>query len=299
MTKHPTWAKIGKDVSECNNVYEVLEVAGLDYNVVKTQMYYNSSDKKLIPTDSKQAVIRADNGRLYGFVSPRYKVIQNHEAFAVIDKMDIDFKYVRAGETHTGVNFIIIALTPVSINQNDVLPHIIFQNGHSGEISLRASICALRVLGQTQLNLELPTSNVVNVKHYSNVGISGGKEILKRSMEYMSDLDKLATRLFGVRLSTTDVYNAIREMFPINAKTPVKLAKGLEQRQMEVQLAYDSPDNDTIRGTAWGLVCAYMDALTQSSPVRTTAGWHDNHFVNMTLSSKQTPLSDILKGIDF
>ena len=62
---------------------EALEVAGLDWSVGQRPIMTDES----VPIPGYKANIRESDNAILGVVSDRYKVVQNHEAFAFTDAL--------------------------------------------------------------------------------------------------------------------------------------------------------------------------------------------------------------------
>jgi len=154
-----TWKPIGEDVSRVKTLETVLRKSGLDYEV-KKQEIYTGEDKKIIVPGQFATV--GSNGRVYGIVGKDYMVCQNYEAFDFINYIKDDIKFVKAGETVSGLVYIIAELPEVKVLGDEFKPYVIFQNGHNGGISIKAAICPLRIVCQNQFSMAFAkTKNAV------------------------------------------------------------------------------------------------------------------------------------------
>ena len=82
-TRETPWHGLGTRVEESPNSKEALTLAGLDWKVVQEPIYTSTKE----PIIGYQANIRDLDRKVLGVVTNRYKVIQNHEAFAFTDSL--------------------------------------------------------------------------------------------------------------------------------------------------------------------------------------------------------------------
>ena len=96
-----TFATIGTDISSCKSSEEVLNAAGLNYDVVKKGIKYLGSDgTTYLDYPDKVLTVNSSNGHVFGTVSRNYEICQNRDAFNFIDYIGRDnpgFEYVKAG----------------------------------------------------------------------------------------------------------------------------------------------------------------------------------------------------------
>jgi hypothetical protein len=77
------WHSLGKRVEQALNSQEALQEAGLDWTVLQKPI---QTEDQMEITGFK-ANIRASDNRVLGVVTDRYKIVQNHEAFAFTDEL--------------------------------------------------------------------------------------------------------------------------------------------------------------------------------------------------------------------
>ncbi|SFM52248.1 hypothetical protein SAMN03159341_1429 [Paenibacillus sp. 1_12] len=77
------WHGLGKRVEQALNSKEALQEAGLDWTVLQKPI---QTEDQMEITGYK-ANIRETDQRVLGVVTDRYKIVQNHEAFAFTDEL--------------------------------------------------------------------------------------------------------------------------------------------------------------------------------------------------------------------
>ena len=103
------WHGLGKRVEQALNSQEALKQAELDWTVIQSPIQTNAQME--IP--GYKANIRATDQRVLGVVTDRYKIVQNHEAFAFTDGLlGEGVKYETAGSLQNGKKVWLLARLP-------------------------------------------------------------------------------------------------------------------------------------------------------------------------------------------
>ena len=80
-TRMATWDKVGTDIREANSVKEALQIAGMDYEVVKSPIYLSNGFR----IKDQFATKKKGTDEVFGIVGKDYTVVQNEEAFSFVD----------------------------------------------------------------------------------------------------------------------------------------------------------------------------------------------------------------------
>jgi len=295
-----TFANIGTDISTCKSSIEVLQAAGLDYNVVKKNIFYKADDGIFTEYADKVLTVNERTGRIYNTVSKNYEICQNREAFNLIDyigKDDTGFQYVKAGETKDGLVYIIAKIRDVNLLGDQITPYIIFQNSHDGLNSIKATISPLRIVCQNQFNVSFrESSNTVRIIHSSQMEsrILAAREMMRDVAQYMETFEDTAEELATKRISRDSVIKIFNEVFKYNPeKMSNRQVSNFEEARAEFMYCYNSDDNQNFVGTAWGVMNGAADYLTHHRSVRKTHP--DTIFVNTTLLANA--LNQIFKQV--
>ena len=159
-----TWQNIGVDVTGSSNVSDVLKRANLDYTVHKEQMMTPSG--LIVP--GRMATVATINGQdtVLGDVSDKYSICQNSEAFDFVDNISDELTFEKAGQTDSGMVYIIASLPELKVLDDLIKPYVILQNSHNGRYSLKATITPLRIVCQNQFNYAFGHSqNNISIIH--------------------------------------------------------------------------------------------------------------------------------------
>lgn len=293
MSRAVTWANLGTDVSGSKTIDEVLSAAGLNYDVekVEIQAVLDPSSNLVAKIPDRVATVRKDTGDVLGIVSPQYEICQNRDAFDFVDLIgaDSDLRFVRAGQTAGGLVYIIGELPKVKILSDEFTPHVIFQNGHNGGISLRAAIAPLRIVCQNQFNMAFKDAqNSISIRHTSQLEskLSEAQNVLRSTSIYMDEVNKFAEKYAGAKITDSVIDDIINHCFPIPVEGSTRAVSTIQARREAFRAAYNAEDNQNFRGTAWGLINAYSDYVTHFEPGRKTESWAENRFTYVSLSPK-------------
>ena len=295
-----TFANIGTDITGLKTSEDVLNAAGLNYNVVKKSILYRGTNGEILEYPDKVLTINESTGRVFNTVSKSYEVCQNRDAFSLIDYIgqdDESFEYVRAGETVGGMIYIIAKIKSVRLLGDLVTPYIIFQNSHDGLNSVKATICPLRIVCQNQFNVSFRESpNTVRIIHSAQMDqrMLAAREMMRDVATYMDTFEETAEMLATKHVSYDSVIKLFNDVFKY---TPEKMSnrqlQTFEESRNEFLACYNSDDNQNFIGTAWGIMNGAADYLTHHKSVRKTHP--DSIFVNTTLLA--TTLNQIFNRV--
>lgn len=285
MSREVTWSNLGVDVLDCNDVDSVLLKAKLNYEVEKQEIMLPSG----IVIQNKYATVRKGTEEVLGVVGSNYTICQNTEAFDFINYLSEDIQFVRAGETHNGLVYIIAKLPEQYVLEDSVSPYIIFINGHNGLTPVKAAITPVRIWCQNQFNMIFKTSdNSVVIRHASTIEqrLYAAKEVFKTSVMYMDTFKKEAEMLSKIKLTDRQVNKIIESTYKLPPEAGNLAVQRVMEKREELLRAYkEVSDNQNFRGTAWGMLNAYTDVLTHSIPTRMTENWEEKRFQKVTLDS--------------
>ena len=285
-----TWHAIGKSVEECKSMEQVLQKSGLDYTVVKRQLMTYSdgfAGSDLIEVPGRFITARDNDGHLYDVVSDKFEIVQNRDAFDFVNFMGGDLSFEKAGETASGMIYIIGKLPEVDILGDSFIPHVIFRNGFNGKVKITAAVCPLRIVCQNQFNFAFKnTQNTVVIRHVQNAQakLADARETLKMSADYMAELTKMAEGYAATKLDEVQLDRLLHTMFPLKGAEDMNAFKrhNLEEELARFRRAYLADDNTNFKGTAWGVINAYTDFITHKIPQGKTATKEEGKFVMVT-----------------
>lgn len=281
-TRTATWTNIGSNIRKASTVQEALELSGLNYTVEKVPVYLDNG----LQIPGAFCTKREDSDITYGVVGSQFEIVQNIEGFDFINNMIPEgLKFLKAGENKKFI-YIIAQLPSIDVLGDEVAPHIIFQNSHSGSTTLKATIAPLRIVCENQFNMTFKkANNKISLRHTKSIKgrLHTAQEVLIQSSEYLSEFQKSALLMAQKKVSKSQVDDLMDKIFYIKEEfTPTQVRRVEEKRDRFLQ-AYQAEDNQNFIGTQWGLVNAYTDFVTHKELRKDTPQALENHFIKSTL----------------
>lgn len=296
-----TWHAIGKSVEECKDMEQVLKASGLDYEVVKMPISVLGSEEAI---PNRFITGRPEQGgfKTYDVVSDKFEIIQNREAFDFVNYMGDEFSFEKAGETESGMVYVIGKLPEVNILGDAFTPHVLFRNGFNGKIKITAAITPLRMVCQNQFNFAFKNAaNAVTIRHVRNAEakLEEARETLRMTADYMEQLTIMAEHFATMKISKDKMEKVVNYLFPLPDDTRINPFKrrNLENQRAAFLKAHEQEDNRNFRGTAWGLINAYTDFITHKEPAGKREDRFEGKFVNTTFKVSMNPIVDAIEAV--
>ena len=294
--KRSSWRNIGTEVNG-NSVQEIILQAGLDYEVVKEPIYTGAGE--MVP-DSFVTRVK-DKPVFFGTVGSRYEVIQNAEAFSFIDNMvNNGLVFEKAGQTASGMVYIIASLENFNIFGDAMKPYIIFQNSHDGSIPMKAALTTLRLVCENQFSVAFKdAANTVKIRHTfsANARMHEAEKVMQEAILHNNKMSELANELNSIKLNAITANKIAVELFPYkenDSKVKVERAENARAEMLKI-LRYDD-DLANHKNTGWGMLNAYSDYMTHAKPSRTTKNWEEARFMKLVNGDMNNAV-EIIKSI--
>lgn len=280
-TREAPWHGLGTKVIEAPDSRNALILAGLDWKVVQEPIYTGAGE----PVEGYRANIRDTDRKVLGVVTERYKVVQNHEAFAFTDSLLREgVRYETAGSLQGGKRIWLLAHMPheYMISGERFSPYLLFSNTHDGSGAVKVALTPIRVVCQNTLNLALSTAKRSwSMMHTGDIKgkIQEARETLFMAGDYM---DKLGKEFEGLRkktLTDREVMDYIEVLLPTeDGSTPQQVKNMGRLREDMAHRYFDAPDLQDVGKNAYRFINAVSDFATHAAPLRRTANYKENLF---------------------
>lgn len=275
------WHGLGTIVQEAPTSADALRLAGLDWEVKQNPVFTESGFE--IP--NYKANVRSSDNTVLGIVTDRYKVVQNHEAFAFTDSI-IDTGevfYETAGSLRNGKTIWLLAKMPEkSILDDKFDPYLCFTNSHDGTGAVKVCCTPIRVVCNNTLNFALNTATRCwSTKHIGDISskLEEARYTLKMANNYMKKLDEEADKLANQKISEDEIAKILDELFPINEdKDSDRKKNNVEEAKNQIMICYMAPDIAKFIGTKYGFLNAVSDWCGHATPARNTANYKSNNW---------------------
>ena len=280
-TREAPWHGLGTRVLEAPDSKNALILAGLDWNVIQEPIYTGAGE----PVGGYRANIRDTDRKILGVVTDRYKVVQNHEAFAFTDSLLKEgVRYETAGSLQGGKRIWLLAHMPheYMISGERFSPYLLFSSTHDGSGAVKVALTPIRVVCQNTLNLALSTARRSwSMMHTGDIKgkIQEARETLLMAGDYMDKLGKEFEELRKKPLTDREVMDYIEILFPTEDGSTPQQIKNMRRLQEDMAHRYfDAPDLQDVGKNAYRFINAVSDFATHATPLRKTANYRENLF---------------------
>ena len=286
------WHGLGTKVMEAADSEGALIAAGLNWNVIQEPIFTGENE----PIRGYKANIRDSDRRVLGVVTDRYKVIQNHEAFAFTDELvGQGVRYETAGSQQDGKKVWLLAHMPHEyiISGERISPYLLFSNTHDGSGAIKVALTPIRVVCNNTLNLALSTAKRSwSMVHTGDIRskMQEARDTLFMAEKYMDELGKEFEALRLKKLSDQKVMEYIEVLLPVEDGSTPQQIKNIERLREDMKIRYfDAPDLQDTGKNAYRFINAVSDFATHAKPLRRTANYKENLFAR---TAEGNPLID-------
>lgn len=261
LLKEKAWHGLGQVVSEAKTSKEVIEIAHLDWQVLKTPNLANINGQ-YVETGS-MSTYRSDTGVILGNrMTDRYEVMQNSEAFEYMDSLvacDSDIQYETAGALGQGEKTFVTAKLPKYLRiagSDDIIEnYIVVINSHDSSVPLMVAFTPIRIVCNNTLNAAMKEiSNKVVIRHTKSLKskLEEGRRLIGLATTYTDQMNQVLNQLAKTRISDTLAKDIIDKVFMTPAElTAPELSTRKSNIMGEIYSAIETaPGQDLHRGTA-------------------------------------------------
>lgn len=276
------WHGLGTIIKHSVNSAEALKLAGLDWNVIQSDIICQGTLEKI---PGFKVNIRDTDQKILGVVSDKYKPVQNQEAFAFTDTLLGDgVEYETAGSLSNGKRVWMLAkMEGRTVADEKIDPYLVFTNSHDGTGAIRVAVTPIRVVCSNTLNLALRTAR----RQWSCIHIGDIEEKMEEARETLLKADNYMNRLeekFGdlklKKISDDKVREYIDFLLPIRPDDGAIKKTNIERLREALSMRYfDSPDLAYLEKSAYRFVNAVSDFATHREPGRFTPNYRENLFM--------------------
>jgi phage/plasmid-like protein (TIGR03299 family) len=272
------WHGLGQAVEKEVTWAAAAKLAGLDRPCEKRPIYLSSTKQvdgiPVIGTEVKEAVavVRIDDNRILGVVSPRYHIIQNTECFELVNEI------VGSGQAlfHTAASLcggrrIFCTLKfpkDAKIGPDLINMYLLMTSTHDGKSALHLRWTPVRVVCNNTLNTALgyddniggtPASfNIVHTKNYETK-IQQARMVLKLTEQYYAKMEHEFNKLLLNSFTESDMTKLTKQLFPSDKEPVAGVTKN--KRDLVVSLFLHGAGNDQseVKNTRWAAFNAVTD----------------------------------------
>lgn len=288
------WHGLGVRVDPDISPQEMLEAAGLDWNVEKKPMFYKAGGID-VEVPGKSVLVRDSDAKVLDIVGSDWNVLQNKQAFEFFNDFvsSGDMEMHTAGSIKEGQR--VWALAKVNeafeVFQDDVIEqYLLFSNPHEYGMSIDVRMTPTRVVCNNTLSVALKNDSqrMVKVNHSRAFDAEEVKRLLGVANQKLQAYKEAAVYLSQKPFKTDDVMKEyFRKIFPTQAKDGLGKNAKLAIDNLETQ-----PGAEYGRGTYWQLfnTVTYLTdhKLGRTNDNRLQSSWYGK---NQKLKTKALDLA--------
>lgn len=292
-SRQAPWIGIGVS-GQWSSSWEALQAAQLDFTVRQEVLYWQKDDPPYVYNEKVPmfANVRDTDDKLLGCVTPQYKIIQNIDAFSLIDPFLNNNGFItHAGMTEDGLCFMIAEIDVRVIGREDYTINLMLTNSFNTRYPCQIIMTPIRIICQNMYR-KIVNDRVFLAKHTTTAderlrAIAQGNTIEKKVLAFSNMIDSYQNH----RMSTYQFKQLLAMLFPYpkegGPREETYRIKADEARSAFTDKYFDAPDNRIHQDTAFGFVNAYFDYLSHRSASREVAtSWADRR------------LSGLVSGLD-
>ena len=287
------WHGLGQIVDKAMTTEEAIQLANLDYQVAKTQVFMKTEGGIEVPIEGYFSTYRTDTDDALGMVKSRYEIVQNRDAFAffdtIIDSGEAIFE--TAGVLGKGERIFLIAKLPDDfvIGGEKIEKYILLTNSHDGSSSVIAGLTHVRVVCNNTLQAALlGLENKVSISHINGAQnrIKEASKLMGIASTYSYQVKELFSQMVDYKMDEEQYRNYFTKVLtpdyisknPIENKETSTRLKNLVDMTMEFALTHPTQTTAEANGTLWGGYNAISGIYNYVKPYKNSEDKFNNQF---------------------
>ena len=280
------WHGLGKSVPADLTPEQMLEAAGLDWEVKKypTFAVLDESDPDSVIETGQSALVRLSDKKMLDVVSDDWNPVQNAEAFEFFNE------FVMAGdmEMHTAGSLkggqIIWGLAKIKdsfelFKGDKIDSYLLFSNFHKYGFSTDVRFTPIRVVCNNTLTLSLHSKveRMVKISHRKQFNPADVKDMLGIATDKLQKYKEMAQFLGSKKAKTENIVEYFERIFPLTTKSEEE-NKRSKNANIALSIIDTQPGAEYAQGTWWqpfNAVTFMTDHVVgRSNDSRLTSAWY-------------------------
>ena len=281
MQKNNPWIGVGTS-GEWISVSEALYDSGLAFNVNQEDCY--THEGYVVPGLAVNR--RADDGIILGYTSSRYGVIQNHEAFSMLNPfIKAGGRIIQAGQTANGMMFMVLKLDMITVLGDDYELYVFVTNSFNRAYPCSLIMTPMRIICQNMYR-NIIKDTIFTARHngLANNRIETVIDVLHASINYANSFEDRLEASYNSKADEAYTSKFVEKLFPYKDQSIMTERMKLDidtQRELFISEYFNAEDNLKYHGTKLGLINAYYDWITHASPQRMTINFDSRRLAGL------------------
>lgn len=291
-SRQAPWVGIGTK-GEWKDYRDALMDSGLDFTVRQEQLYWNKdvgSGVSMAEEAPMFANVRNRDDKALGYVSNGYGVVQNEDAFALLEPFtDAGGIITNAGMTEQGLCFMVLHMQQQEFLGDTYNFDVMCCNSFNTMFPLSLIMVPTRIICQNMYRRLMGNNDaLLKLRH----GINAESRLKMASAavgaigSYTSAFGLTLEQANNNKLSSSDVENMVALLFPYPKPGGAREHTSRERidylRSEFMDKYYNASDNWKYHGTGMGFLNAYYDFLSHRDPGKNMPGsWEDRRLSSL------------------
>lgn len=281
--REDAWHMLGQRCENAPSWERAVELAGLNWQVLKQQNYARNPLGSVVPTDSYTIFRDSDQAQL-GTVGPDFTVKQNADCFRFVDTLleaNGGSHYDSAGALGNGSKIWCAVRVPkadIQVVGSDVhQSYLVFATAHDGSMAHTVKLTTVRVVCQNTLNSALGCEGAMfRVKHTktADARLDRAKDLMQNVVMDAKALEAKLKALAARKMTRESMVSILNRLFPAPKEENANTTRR-ENVLTEVLCLYASNDKGAIpeiQGSAYNLLNAVTEYTDHYRSARITDG---------------------------
>ena len=297
---------------------DALDAANLGFHVEQKDMFWQKDvlPNKFTPGIFNATVtvneptpmfanVRSDTMEALGYVTKQYGVIQNEDAFALLDPFTAAGGIItNAGMTEQGLCFMVLRMYNEEFLGDNYDFDVMCCNSFNTQFPLSLIMVPTRIICQNMYRRLMGSNDsILHLRHKSQADsrLKAANAAVGAIGSYVSAFGYSLEQAAYKQLGTGDTAHLIELLFPYpkpGGKQEQTSKDRVDQMRTEFyNVYYEAPDNRKFHGTGMGFLNAYYDFLSHRDPGKNMPGeWKDRRLSALVSgSSVNTKLIELCK----
>jgi len=304
----PAWHGLGINFGRLMDKEELLEMSGLDYEVVKKPLYMHRNliradgaiKKRYMRVPRTFETIRTDTEQHLGVVGDRYEPYQNDNAFNIFEEIVTEGSmiYESAGVISDGRIMWVMGKMPdyVKVKGDPIEKFLLFTNSHDGTSPITIALTPIRVVCHNTLRFALgfSGSSLVKVRHTKNAQerVSEARRVLKITSEYYRHAKEYFGEMAGFKMNASLINKYFKLVLPDpvakggDTEAMVAPARTENTRKQLVDIFETSETINEVKATKGTLYGAYNAVTEYVDHYKTIRGDREDRFEHLIINQR-------------
>lgn len=307
VTREAPWVGIGVK-GHWTDYRDALDAAQLGFTVEQKEMYWDKPVSQTLIQGSYQtwmkeptpmmANVRSDTQEALGYVTTQYGIIQNEDAFALLEPFTrVGGIITNAGMTEQGLCFMVLRMQQTKFLGDYYDFDVMCCNSFNTKFPLSLIMVPTRIICQNMYRKLMGNNDsILHLRHASHAD-----NRLKAANAAVNAIDSYVTA-FGLSvekaadkyMDSTEYTKLVELLFPYpkpgNPREQMTKDKVDKMRVEFYDRYYMAPDNVKFHRTGMGFLNAYYDFLSHRDPGKNMPGsWEDRRLSSLVSGSSIKP----------